>query len=53
MDLIITLLVAVIVFCLIYYLITILPLPEQLANARWVLFALLILAAIIWLLRFI
>jgi hypothetical protein len=49
----ITLFVLVIVFCLLYWLIQILPLPAPLAGVKWVMFAILIVVAIIVLLSFI
>jgi hypothetical protein len=51
MSILITLLIAILVFCLIWYLISILPLPAPFANIKWVLYAILIIAAIIWLLH--
>jgi hypothetical protein len=48
---ILTIIVAVIIFCLIYWLIGLIPLPPPLAQARWVLYALLVIGAIIFLLN--
>lgn len=53
MNLLITLLVLVIIFSLLYWLIGIIPLPPPMANTRWVLYALLIIVAIIVLLNFV
>ena len=49
----VTIIVLVIVFCLLWYLIGIIPLPPPLANVRWVFYALLIIVAIVVLLGFI
>ena len=50
MSLLVTILIAVLIFCLIWYLISILPLPAPFANTKWVFYALLIILAIVWLL---
>ena len=49
----VTILIAVLIFCLIWWLISILPLPAPLAQAKWVFYAVLVIAAIIYLLKFI
>lgn len=49
----VTILVLVIVFCLIWYLIGIIPLPSPLAKVRWVFYAILVIAAIVVLLGFV
>jgi hypothetical protein len=50
MSVLVRILIGVLVFCLIWYLITILPLPAPFSNFKWVLYAILIILAIIWLL---
>jgi hypothetical protein len=49
LALLIVLIVAVIIFALLWYLVTIIPLPAPIANFRWVFYVLLILVAILWL----
>lgn len=49
MEILIVLLVAVLVFSLVWYLIGVIPFPPPLANIRWVLYAILVLIAIVWL----
>ena len=51
MSLLVTILVLVLIFCLLYWLISILPLPPPLVNIRWVLYAILIIVAIVILLQ--
>jgi hypothetical protein len=51
MSILLTILIAVIVFALLWYLIGLIPLPAPLANAKWVLYAVLIIVAVIWLLK--
>ena len=53
MSILLTILILVIVFCLAWYLISIIPLPPPLVGIRWVLFAILIIIAIVVLLGFI
>jgi hypothetical protein len=48
-----TIIVLIIVFCLLWYLIGIIPFPPPLANARWVFYAILLIVAIVVLLGFI
>lgn len=50
MSILVTLIVLVIVFCLAWYVIGIIPFPPPLANIRWVFYAVLVLIAIIVLL---
>jgi hypothetical protein len=51
MGLIIILLVAIVIFALLWYAIGIIPFPQPLANIRWVLYILLILIAVLWLVQ--
>ena len=53
MSILVTILIYVLIFILLYWLITILPIPAPIAWARIVLFALLVIAAIIALLQLI
>jgi hypothetical protein len=48
-ETLIVLLVAVIIFALIWYGIGVIPFPPPLVNVRWVLYVLLILIAVLWL----
>lgn len=48
---IVTLIVYVLVFCLIYWLIGMIPFPPPIANAKWVFYLVLVIVAIIMLLR--
>jgi hypothetical protein len=50
MSLLVTILIAVLIFSLLWYLISILPLPAPLANFKWVLYVILIILAVVWLL---
>lgn len=52
-SLLITILVLVIVFALLWWLISTIPLPAPMANVRWVLYAILVIIAIVVLLGFI
>jgi hypothetical protein len=52
MSLIITLLILVIVFALLWWLIGIIPFPPPLANIRWVFYAVLVVIASIVLLGY-
>jgi hypothetical protein len=45
-----TILIAVLIFALLWYLISILPLPAPLANFKRVLYVSLIILAVVWLL---
>jgi hypothetical protein len=51
MSILITLLVYVLVFCLIWWLISIVPFPPPIAQAKWVFYAVLVIVAIIVLLH--
>jgi hypothetical protein len=51
LSLLLTILVLIVVFYLAYYLIGLIPFPPPLANAKWVLYAILIIIAIIVLLQ--
>ena len=53
MSILITLLIFIIIFCLLWYVISIIPLPPPLAGIRWVFYAILCIVAIIVLLDFI
>jgi len=50
MNILLTILVLMIVFCLIWYLISIIPFPPPLAAIRWVFYCILIIIAIVYLL---
>ena len=50
-SILITILVFALIFALIWYLIGLLPLPAPLAQLKWILYAILIIAAIIVLLN--
>jgi len=52
-SLLVTLLVLVLIFCLVWWLIGILPLPEPLAKVKWVFYAVLVIFAVIVLLRYV
>lgn len=52
MSLLITILILVIVFCLLWYAISIIPFPPPLANVKWVLYVILIIIAVIVLLNY-
>jgi len=47
------LIILVIVFCLLWYLIGLVPLPPPLANVRWIFYAILVIVAIIVLLGYV
>jgi hypothetical protein len=47
----ITLLIYVLVFCLIWWLISIIPFPPPIAGAKWVFYVVLVIVAIIVLLH--
>lgn len=49
----VTIIVLIIVFCLLWYLIGIIPFPPPLANARWVFYAILVVVAIVVLLGYV
>jgi hypothetical protein len=51
MGLLVTILILILIFCLLWYLISIIPLPPPLAGARWVFYAILIIIAIVVLLQ--
>jgi len=51
MSLLITLLVWALVFALLWFFIGIIPLPAPFASAKWVLYAILILVAVVELLQ--
>ena len=50
MNILLTILVLMIIFCLIWYLISIIPFPPPLAAIRWVFYCILIIIAIVYLL---
>lgn len=52
MSVLLTPLILVIVFCLIWYLISIIPFPPPLANVKWVFYCILVIVAIIVLLGY-
>lgn len=51
LEVLITLLIAVIVFALLWWVINAIPFPEPIAKFRWVLLVILVLIAIVWLVQ--
>ena len=53
MSLIITLLIYVLIFAILWYIIGIIPFPPPLVNLRWILYVILCLIAVVVLLGFV
>jgi xanthine/uracil permease len=51
MGILITLLIGILVFCLLWYLIGMIPFPPPIAQAKWVFYLVLVILAIYWLLK--